>query len=201
MIRHIIFDLGNVLIEVYPEKAIQEFTRHCRANMEEFKQFYLSELHLGFMGGRFNVKEFYRIMSEKFPCDLSFEKFYAIWELVIGDLKDGVAQIIEGLEKNYILSICSNTDPWHWNKVMKEIPLLKKFQHYFLSFEMKLNKPDPRVFQHILNKLPAKGHECVFVDDTLENIKVAQTFGIQTIWSSEPTDIKNRLKFLQINLE
>ncbi len=201
MIRHIIFDLGNVLIDVYPEKAVQEFARHCRANIEEFKQFYLSELHLGFMGGRFNIEEFYQIMNKKFPCDLSPEKFYSIWELVIGDLKDGVAQIIEGLEKNYILSICSNTDPWHWNKAMKEIPLLKKFQYYFLSFEMKMNKPDPQVFQHILNKLQVKGHECVFVDDTLENIKAAQTFGIQTIWSSEPNDIKNKLKSFHINLE
>ncbi len=201
MIRHIIFDLGNVLIEIHPEKVIKEFARHCQADSEDFKKFYLSELHLGFMGGRFNIEEFYQIMNKKFPCNLSPEKFYSIWELVIGNLKEGMQPIIEHLEKKYILSICSNTDPWHWNKAMREIPILKRFQNYFLSYEMKLNKPDARVFQYILTKLEASGPECLFIDDTLDNIKVAQNFGIHTIWSSDPSDIQKQLKTFQINLE
>jgi HAD superfamily hydrolase (TIGR01509 family) len=198
MIRHIIFDLGNVLIHIHPDKVMKEFMECCHLTAEDIKKFYLSDLHLGFMGGQYEPEKFYRIMNKKFPTQLSPGEFLRIWELVIGEPKEGIEQIITLLSQRYILSVCSNTDPWHWQKVMREISLMKKFHHFFLSFEMKLNKPDPEVFKYLLHELNAKGQQCLFIDDTQENIKVAQELGFQTIWSSEPKEIEDKLKELNI---
>lgn len=198
MIRHIIFDLGNVLIHIHPDLVMKEFMERYHLTVDDIKNFYLSDLHLGFMEGRFKPEEFYQIMMRKFPAPLTAEEFIRIWETVIGEPKQGIDQIITQLNRKYTLSVCSNTDPWHWNKVLREIPMIKKFQHFFLSFEMKLNKPNPQVFKYLLAKLRAEGRECLFIDDTRENIQVAQEFGIQTIWSSDPKTIEQELHSLKV---
>ena len=198
MIRHLIFDLGNVLIHIHPELVMKELMEKCHLTIEDIKSFYLSDLHLGFMEGRFEPEEFYQIMMKKFPTPLSLPEFIRIWEIVIGEPKQGIHRIVSQLVEKYTLSVCSNTDPWHWNKVLREIPLIRKFHHYFLSFEMKLNKPDPQVFNFVLSRLKADGRECVFIDDLEENVRAAEKCGILSIWSSDPGELEQKLKTLKI---
>lgn len=79
---------------------------------------------------------------------------------------------------------------------MKTMPVLKKFENYFLSFEMKLNKPDSRVFKKILAELSAAGEDCIFIDDAEENIEAARQFGIHGIRAHEPEKMASELKRL-----
>ena len=120
--------------------------------------------------------------------------------MLSGKAKDGILEIIEELKSSYSLVLCSNTDPWHWQKVLHEIPFIKEFEHFYLSFEMKLNKPDAQVFKQILSSLSIQGQDCIFIDDTVENIEVAKQFGIQGVAASEPKEIREKLKSLKVLL-
>jgi FMN phosphatase YigB (HAD superfamily) len=150
MAKHIIFDLGNVLIHTHPELAMKGFEEACGLRQEEIKEFYLSDLHLGFMNGIYSTREFYQAMVDEYSISLDIFHFKRIWNRVIGQAKDGIHEVIEELKLSYTLVLCSNTDPWHWQKVLQEIPFMKEFEQFFLSFEMKLNKPDAQVFKYIL---------------------------------------------------
>ncbi len=193
MIRHIIFDLGNVIVQVHPTRTMQDFARRCGLSETKVRSFYLSQLHLDFMAGKYRPKEFFLRLVQEFPCAVEEEEFRRIWNRVIGEPKTGIAPLIAKLKNRYTLSICSNTDPWHWEEAQKKCPFLQDFDHYFLSFEMKRNKPDPQIFQLILESLKAEGKECVFIDDTLENIRVAEKFGIYGIHAEEPHEMKEQL--------
>jgi len=48
----------------------------CHLTIEDIKSFYLSDLHLGFMEGRFEPEEFYQIMMKKFPTPLSLPEYH-----------------------------------------------------------------------------------------------------------------------------
>jgi putative hydrolase of the HAD superfamily len=198
MATHIIFDLGDVLIHIHPELAIRSFSEACGLEQEKIKTFLLSDLHLRFMRGDCSTREFYKAMSEEYSCDLDERKFQKIWNQVIGSPKDGIKEIIEELKLSYSLILCSNTDPWHWQKVWHEVPFIKLFSHIFLSFEMNLNKPDASVFKLILSELGVEGQNCIFIDDTPENINSAEEFGIHGIAASEPRIIRQELQRLKI---
>ncbi len=193
MLRHIIFDLGNVLVNIHPQKAMRKFKERCGLSDAELKAFYLSETHLGFMAGKFSPDEFYKIMMKMFPCDTPIAEYIEIWDTVIGEPKPGIDEIIDQLTSNYELSICSNTDPWHWQVALQKCPFLGSFKRYFLSYELKMNKPNPKVFEAVLRDLGASGKECVFIDDTAENIQTASEFGINGILASEPQQIRSEL--------
>ncbi len=198
MIRHIVFDLGNVLVHIHPHKTMQEFAERCNISMSDIRKFYLSDLHLGFMEGKYSPDDFFRQMMIMFPCDITRNEYLKIWEKVIGAPKEGIRAIVGALKDRFVLSICSNTDPWHWQFVLQEYDFIRDFQHYFLSYELKMNKPDPRVFERILEHLNASGSECVFFDDTDENIQAANRFGIRSFLVSEPAEIKSALQSLQL---
>jgi putative hydrolase of the HAD superfamily len=198
MPTHIIFDLGNVLINIHPDLAMNEFSEKCGIKPVEIRKFFLSDLHLGLMKGDYSPDEFFRIMINRYPCSIDEHSFQIIWNKVIGRAKRGIEDIIRELASSYSLGICSNTDPWHWQKVLHDIPFIKYFKQFFLSFEMKKNKPDPLIFEHILSSLGIPGQNCVFIDDTSENIEVAKTFGITGIVASEPREIQYELQRLKI---
>ena len=50
-----------------------------------------------------------------------------------------------------------------------------------VSCDDKLRKPDPRVFQLMLERLGASAHESVFVDDKKENVQASQALGMHGI--------------------
>ena len=198
MATHIIFDLGNVLIHIHPELAMKGFEEACGIKKADLREFFLSDLHLGFMEGVYSTGEFFKTMMDEYPCSLDEHNFHMIWNRVIGEPKEGIKEIIEELKSSYSLVVCSNTDPWHWQKVVHDIPFMKEFSHYFLSFEMNLNKPDSSVFKNILSSLGVQGQDCVFIDDTPENVEVARRFGIHGIATSDPMIIRQELKRMNI---
>ena len=53
------------------------------------------------------------------------------------------------------------------------------------SCEVKINKPDPRIYQALLDKYGLKASECVFIDDNLANVQAAFTLGFVGIRMKE----------------
>ena len=50
-----------------------------------------------------------------------------------------------------------------------------------LSYEVKMIKPMPEIYRLLLERYALKPEECVFLDDSEENIEGARRAGIQTV--------------------
>jgi HAD superfamily hydrolase (TIGR01509 family) len=95
---------------------------------------------------------------------------------------EGTAEIInELLKKKYALSLLSNTDPWHYQDCEQKIRVLQKFERIFLSYDLKMRKPDAEIFITVAEKLAASPGECLFIDDLEENIEAAKSLNFNTI--------------------
>ena len=55
------------------------------------------------------------------------------------------------------------------------------YEKQFLSFEMGLRKPDPSIYRVVLETMNWEGKDCLFFDDSLENVKAAQAFGLPAV--------------------
>jgi putative hydrolase of the HAD superfamily len=56
------------------------------------------------------------------------------------------------------------------------------FDLFINSAQVKVKKPDPRIFSLTCDRLQVLPHECIFVDDNQENTKAAAQLGITTQW-------------------
>ncbi len=196
-IRYIIFDLGNVLIEIHPQRAMAAFSQRCGIPVAEFQKLFLSPLHLQFMKGELTPREFFEQVLKRYPCQLSYTEFYEIWLLILGRLKLGMAALLKEFATTHHLALCSNTDPIHWQAALTANPEMQFFRHRYLSFELKLLKPDPAIFEYILRDLQCSPAECVFIDDTRANIFAAEQIGFRTIHAETSKEIHRMIRNIQ----
>ena len=55
------------------------------------------------------------------------------------------------------------------------------FDHIIVSADVKLIKPDPRIYQLTLERIGCQAHEAVFIDDRKINVEAAEALGIKGI--------------------
>ena len=97
------------------------------------------------------------------------------------ELNDGFLDFIEAVRKKYKLAIISN-DSSRWSKYLRE-----KFNinHYFdvisISGDLKIRKPDERIFQLTIEKLAVDAAECLYIDDRRGYLGAAKKVGMNTI--------------------
>jgi HAD superfamily hydrolase (TIGR01509 family) len=65
--------------------------------------------------------------------------------------------------------------------VDEEFDLYSHFNHKFLSYKLKMQKPSKRMYTYVLKKLKIKPEEALFIDDKEANLRVARELGIKCI--------------------
>ena len=87
---------------------------------------------------------------------------------------------LEALRGKYKLGVISDTWP-SIVPVLEEFGLPSYFDTLTYSFEVGCFKPDPRMFADALGKMGLPPEQCVFIDDTAQNLVGAQKLGIQPV--------------------
>ena len=82
--------------------------------------------------------------------------------------------------------VLSNTNDIHWKWVCKNafpyrtFKVEDYFEKTYLSYEMKMAKPEPEIFKAVTEDAGIDPKETFFIDDSEINCKVAQELGIST---------------------
>lgn len=63
------------------------------------------------------------------------------------------------------------------------------FEHLFFSGQLRLGKPDRRIYDHALGRLGAAPADVVFIDDKAENIDTAREIGMRTVHHTPGVDL------------
>ena len=113
-------------------------------------------------------------------------------------LRKGVVQIIKELRKKGIkLAALSNVIRSH-SQVNDEKGIYRFFDVRILSYEVGLKKPDPQIYKLTLKKLGTKPEETVFIDNKLQNVKVARNLGFNGIYYKSPRQLRKSLERLKL---
>lgn len=202
-IKNIIFDLGDVILNIdvpVASKSFAELSGREQAEILEifsknalFRQFETGELdEAGFRNYIRKILDF---------TDLSDVAIDTAWNSLLLDLPPERVELLQKLAKNYRLFLLSNTSSIHItqvNKILEASTGIKKlddlFEIVFLSYEMGLMKPDPKIYQQVLDQAGLIAEETLFLDDNRDNIESAAKLGIETIHVQKPVTI---LEYLQ----
>lgn len=84
-------------------------------------------------------------------------------------------------------AIFTNADHWHANRVLDALDIRMFFDEIVDILDIQpFCKPMPEAFEIAFRKLGVdKPSSCLFVDDSLRNISVAKSLGLQTVWVSD----------------
>ncbi len=104
-----------------------------------------------------------------------------------------VVNAIRRLGKDYNVATITNVIKPHYNYNKKK-GLYKLFDSAFISCLLKMRKPDKNIYFYALRKLHAKPQQCVFIDNTMENITTAKKLGMKTILFRNAGQMKRELR-------
>ena len=181
MIKNIIFDFGDIFINLDKQAPLIEMSKFGLTRMTPELDTIFKEYEMGLMKSDDFINVLQSILS-----DASREQIIAAWNSIILDFPEERLTFIEQLknENKYRLFLLSNTNDLHIEKVKISMGLerFKRFKNcfeqFYLSQEMKMRKPNSNIYEFVLleNKLIA--NETLFIDDTKENTVSASELGI-----------------------
>ena len=91
-------------------------------------------------------------------------------------------EVLSELKKRYKLGLISNTGYLDFNQLKKQFKLDNVFDIILPSYETRILKPNPRVFELMIKKLKIDKNNVFMVGDSLkQDIQAAENFGIKGI--------------------
>ena len=182
-IRAVLWDMGGVLLRnMIPEPRIRlaELYGMSEAQLEElvFGNPVSKKATIGEVG----VEELWEYVREALQLDpqklAEFEVTFWSSDRVDEELID----FIQSLRQNYKIGLLSNAFIDARPSLSKRFPgLLNVFDEVVFSYEVKIAKPDPRIYSLMLDKLGLEPENAIFVDDFRENVEAAHALGIHAI--------------------
>lgn len=201
MIRNIIFDLGNVLLNFRPEEFLQRYISDEKYVKEFTLNVIRSSIWLNLDRGTISLKNAEKEFLKKFPGDSHcIIWFFKHWMEMLTPIKKNV-KILNNLRNNgYKTYILSNYIIEAFNFVCKKYDFLSLFDGGIISGMVKMIKPEFEIYQKLIEKYNLIPEECVFIEDVPEFLLPAIKLNIKTILFSENTDLKSELIKLEIKI-
>ena len=183
MINAIIFDFGDVFINLRKEQSLVEFQQ---LGLNGPNEDLLAHNDL-FEKGKINELEFINCFSKYIP-NASLEEITKAWNSVIGDFPLYRLEFLQMLAGKYRLFLLTNTDSIHIERFEHKVGMsfysdfYRCFEKVYYSYEMGMRKPDPEIFNTILRKHDLSPRRTLFVDDKKVNTDVAASLGLY-VWN------------------
>ncbi|CAL2103139.1 Haloacid dehalogenase [Tenacibaculum sp. 190130A14a] len=196
MIKNIIFDYGDVFINLDKQATYKELAKLgvTEVTDEMMQQYYQYEM------GLISTDEFVGFFHDKFQ--ISKENLIDAWNAILLDFPLRRLAFIKELatSKKYRLFLLSNTNELHISWIQNDwgMELYNEFkscfEQFYLSHEIKMRKPNADIFEFVLNENNLEASETIFIDDTAENTAAASELGIH-VWNNDPEkeDVVNLL--------
>ncbi|MGM0650170.1 MAG: HAD family hydrolase [Bacteroidota bacterium] len=197
--KNIVFDLGQVLLPIDFDAPVKAFQK---LGLKDFDTLYQKTMQADL----FNLLETGRITENQFRDKMrhianknwSDQEIDDAWNTIILDFRPETIDMLEKLGKNQRLFLLSNTNSIHYKRYNSQIKqkfcaggLDAYFEKCFYSHKMGLRKPDPKIFRKVQQQAEILVSETLFVDDNIENIRVAKDEGYQALHLTPGVKIEN----------
>ncbi len=193
-ITNIVFDFGGVLVDWNPRYLYEKiFTDESELN------YFLNEVLPPDWNDRFDMggsfKENIDELSLKYPeYKYAIQMYKDRWpETIKGEISANTA-LLEPLNKKYPLYGLTNWSAETFPLAYAKYSFFSIFKGIVVSGEEKVIKPNPDIYKILLSRYNIKPESAIFIDDNINNIKMANKLNINTIHYKNTVNVKDELR-------
>lgn len=181
MPKHIILDLGGVMINYDPKEYIEQFPYDMETKEALYNAIYHDHI---WNKSDYGIFPTYQDMVPSFvknhpELKKEIEAFFSpAWLDVYSLLPTGEKLFNAFYEKGYDIYILSNFITDGFKYIYEKYDFFKKIKGYVVSSFEKTRKPEDRIFEILLERYHLNPEDCLFIDDNIENINTARKHNI-----------------------
>lgn len=204
--KNLIFDLGDVIIDIDYMVTIAEFQKLSQVDFSEIvsynKQSHIFDL---FETGKVTAQQFRDELKKFLKPGTSDEQITAAWNSILIHYPENKVALLRELKERYKTFALSNINEIHVDSINAAARSQFAvdsfgvfFHHAYYSNEVGFRKPDKEIYEFILQKENLIPSETFFVDDKAENVEAAKVLGIQAYQLTDRCKLQQLLAELKI---
>jgi len=181
-IRNIVFDIGGVLADFRIKEFLSEKGFDSAMIRRILKASVMSPYWGRFERGELTEEETLRgFVSADPEIEDELNLAYTSVEGMLTS-RDYAIPLIQGLKASgYNVYYLSNYSKKAYDECGESLAFMPYMDGGIVSFQAGLTKPDPRVYQLFLERYGLTAGECLFIDDTAENVSAARALGFSAL--------------------
>jgi FMN phosphatase YigB (HAD superfamily) len=183
MINAILFDFGDVFINLDKQATIDGLQKLGLSAWNDD----LDQLNLKYEVGAISEEDFLLGFQKNIP-NASIDEISKAWNAILLDFPLYRLEFLQMLSKKYRLFLLSNTDAIHIETFEQKTgssfysDFYQCFEKVYFSFEIGMRKPNPEVYNFVLDQNGLQAKHTLFIDDKKENTDAALALGFQ-VWN------------------
>lgn len=179
-VKAVIFDVGNVLVEVNVTNAIARLAPQVDDHLTQ-KVLGIGDwgVYDAFERGHLSEAQFLHALRDYLAVELPDPELAAWWNSSLEKLVDGVEGVLHELFGRVPVYGLSNTNPTHFDYFTRHIPIFQHFEGVVASFHVGSRKPEVELFEAAARLIGYAPAELLFIDDLPSNVEGARAVGYQ----------------------
>lgn len=198
----IVFDLGNVLIRWDPRHLYRDIFGADEAAMEHFlAEVCNTEWNEQQDRGRPWATAIADAIARHPAHEANIKAYFARWsEMIPGDIA-GTVDILQQLRsRNVRLLALTNWSAETFPIAEARFPFLGWFEGIVVSGREQLIKPEPAIFQRLIERYDLRPATTMFIDDSMRNVEAANRAGLLGVHFTSPEALRTQLGALGVSL-
>ena len=190
----IIFDIGGVILRWAPHEFIERFTDD--AGLQEKLRNRIAD-HPDWLEmdrGRLNIETLTQriIQNSDIPPDAVNRYLLEVIDSMV-PIPESINLLNDAVKAGYQAFVLSNMSSDSARILKSRFDFWRLFSGIVFSCDVNMIKPDPGIFEYVLNRFSLKPAETIFIDDTALNTEAAEKLGIASIRFTDAQSARARL--------
>jgi putative hydrolase of the HAD superfamily len=183
-LRAVVFDFGMVLTGPPDPAAHAEMVRITGLDTERFESLYWADRH-AYDEGKLTGIGFWQKLVGDGGLNLPPATIEELnqWDARMWTTVDPVmlAWQLRLKQHGLLTAVLSNIGDSVLASLEREFPWLSRFDALVWSYQLRIAKPDPAIYRHVLSKLGTAPADTLFIDDKPVNVQAAQALGMKAL--------------------
>ena len=182
-IKNLLIDFGGVLIDLDRRRCLEHFRPDVENLLHDCHQEGFFQLH---EKGLISDAGFRERIRQAIGRPVTDEAIDEAWNSFLDGIPAYKLDFLLELRKHYTVCLLSNTNAIHWDYACTHDfaqggrRVEDYFDRIYLSYQLKMIKPDAEIFQAVLADAGLTPEETLFIDDAEANCRTARSLGIHT---------------------
>ena len=195
-IRALLFDLGNVLIRVDFEKAINAWSAHSELSRAELRTAFQADLaYQQHECGKIGRDQYFEHVRQTLRLRASDDEIEAGWNAILLDEITETLDLLADIREQMPLYVFSNSNATHKAVWTVRYPrVMAAFNDVFVSCDLGLRKPEAAAYIEVARRIGLPPESILFFDDLSDNVAGAISAGMQAVQVRSTEDVATAIK-------
>jgi 2-haloacid dehalogenase len=191
----VVFDLGGVLIDWDPRHLYRKLFAGDEAAMEHFLATVCTHDWNRCQDAGRSFAEGARLLKSEHPDKAELIDAYGARfdEMMAGPIFGSVEILAALRDRGTTLYGLTNWSTETYAPARERFAFLSWFRGILVSGEVGVIKPDPRIFELLIERFAIDPHRAIYIDDVEANVIAAAPFGIHAIHFTTPAALREEL--------